>query len=347
MGKIVRSVQAVRAGLKAQALPRSARARALAVVALVALWVPLVGCASDGPDDGSGGAGSSETGSGGAPPGGGDGATGNGSGATDGGLAGSGGGGTNPSEPIPEEPSAGCNGSATPPTGAQSITVGELSRTYIVSLPDDYDPSHAHPLVFAFHGLGGSGELVSGQWYFGIEQAGGKPAIFVYPDGLDAGDGAGWPNEGGRDVAFFDALLKQLTENYCVDEARVFSTGHSYGGMMTHTLACQRGDLLRGVAPVAGAAYFAGSSCTGPVAFWGAHGDPDEAVDYEAGVSAMERLLETNGCDEASATATEPAEYCARYACDSGYPVTWCPHDQNHDFPDFAAESIKSFIDSF
>jgi len=70
-----------------------------------------------------------------------------------------------------------------PPNGAQSITVGELARTYKVSLPEGYDPSHAYRLVFAFHGQGNTGDGVSNQYYFGIEQKGGTPSIFVYPDG--------------------------------------------------------------------------------------------------------------------------------------------------------------------
>lgn len=314
---------------------------------LVAAGLPLVSCGSSGPTGDVGGGPTAGSGGGSSGSDATGGSTGTGSGSTNGGPPGAGGGGTDPGEPVAEKPSTGCSGSATPPTGALSILVGALERTYIVSIPGDYDPAHAYPLVFAYHGLGGSGALVSGQWYFGIEQAGGTPSIFVYPDGLDAGDGTGWPNEEGRDVALFDALYAELTNNYCIDENRVFSTGHSFGGMMTHTLGCQRADLLRGIAPVAGAGYFTGSSCGGPVAAWGAHGDPDNSVDYDAGVSAMERVLETNGCDVASTVPVEPTEYCVEYACDSGYPVTWCAHDQDHDFPDFAAESIKAFIDSF
>lgn len=248
------------------------------------------------------------------------------------------------SEPLAVRPSSGCNGEATPPTGALSITVGALERTYVLSLPADYDPSHAYPLVFAFHGLGNDGAGVSGPWYFGIEQKGGTPSIFVYPDGLDAGDGTGWPNQDGRDVAFFDAMLDDLKTGYCVDENRVFSTGHSYGGIMSYTLACERAEVLRGVAPVAGSRW-ATNACSGPVAAWGAHGNPDPTVSYESGVSAMARILETNGCD--TSAPAKDAGGCLTYECDPGYPVTWCEHAQGHDWPDFAAQSVKDFIDSF
>lgn len=251
-------------------------------------------------------------------------------------------------EPAPVTGGSGCSAGASPADGPQTIDVDGTERSYIVSLPDGYDPETPYPLVFAFHGLGGSGQLVTNPFYFGIEQAGGKPTIFVYPDGLDTGMGAGWANDGGQDVAFFDAMLASLQENYCVDSSRVFSTGHSYGGIMTHTLACERAPVLRAIAPVAGAFFsFRGADCTGPVAAWGAHGNPDNTVDYESGLSAIQRVMETNGCDPDSGMPVEPTEFCTLYSCDEGYPVTWCVHDQDHDWPPFAAESIKAFFDSF
>jgi polyhydroxybutyrate depolymerase len=255
---------------------------------------------------------------------------------------------TETSEPVLEEPSVGCSAGASPPVGAQTLSVDGTERSYIVSLPEGYDPTVPYPLVFAFHGLGGSAELVSGKYYFGLEEHGGKPTVFVYPDGLDTGDGAGWANTDGQDVAFFDALLSTMQQTYCIDSARVFSTGHSYGGIMSHTLGCQRADVLRAIAPVAGAFFGGGGAeCSGPVAAWGAHGNPDNTVDYENGLSAIERVLETNGCDPDSATPVEPTEFCVRYECDSDYPVTWCTHGEDHNWPDFASESIKAFFDSF
>ncbi len=249
---------------------------------------------------------------------------------------------------IASEASSGCSGSASPPEGPQTMDVDGMERGYIVHLPEGYDPTTPYPLVFAFHGLGGSAELVSSnRFYFGLEQAsGGAPSIFVYPDGLETDNGAGWPNTDGQDVAFFDALLADMQATYCVDSARVFSTGHSYGGMMTHTLGCQRADVLRAIAPVAGA-MFARGDCAGPVAALGAHGSNDETVDYESGLSAIERVMEANGCDPDSGTPVEPTEFCTAYECDADYPVVWCVHEQNHDWPDFASETIRTFFASF
>jgi poly(3-hydroxybutyrate) depolymerase len=254
-----------------------------------------------------------------------------------------------PAVDVPVMATSGCAANAAPLEGEQTIDVDGTERSYIVSLPDGYDPETPYPLVFAFHGLGGSAELVSGRFYFGLEVPEGKPTIFVYPQGLDTGSGAGWANSDGEDVAFFDALLVQMEADYCVDSERVFSTGHSYGAIMTHTLGCERASVLRAIAPVAGAFFggFGGDGCSGPVAAWGAHGSNDGTVDYDSGLSAIQRVMETNGCDPNSGTPVEPTEFCTLYDCDPGYPVTWCVHQDDHNWPDFAAASIRAFFDSF
>jgi poly(3-hydroxybutyrate) depolymerase len=41
---------------------------------------------------------------------------------------------------------------------------------------------------------------------------------------------------GGRDVAFVKALYAKLQGTLCIDETRVFSTGMSYGGIMSNTI---------------------------------------------------------------------------------------------------------------
>src|SRR5688572_11252810 len=46
---------------------------------------------------------------------------------------------------TPPMPSSGC-GMADPPSGALSMTVGDIERNYIVSLPDGYDPENAYPV---------------------------------------------------------------------------------------------------------------------------------------------------------------------------------------------------------
>ncbi len=231
-------------------------------------------------------------------------------------------------------------------TGVQnlSISVGGLTRTYVLSVPTNYSASAPAILVFAWHGLGGNG--AQARQYFNLEVSDGRGgitndrAIFVYPDALAADGGqAGWDlGSSGVDVALFDALLAQISASYCVDMQRIFSTGHSFGAMMTNALGCYRGDVLRAIAPVAGMppnAYGRGTvSCNGSVGAWIAHGENDTTVDYTTGgIASRDFWLAQNGCTTTTVQdPTTPA--CVDYqGCRAGLPVIWCVHDQGHNWP--------------
>jgi poly(3-hydroxybutyrate) depolymerase len=172
-------------------------------------------------------------------------------------------------------PAAGSGGGGggcglTPPSaGHKEITVNGATRSYELYLPSGYDKSRAYPVVFAFHGAGGSGKLA--QSYFGIQQASGSNAIVVYPDGLSRNGSTSWGLYGAdatADFAFFDALVSSLRGSLCVDGNRLFAAGHSYGAYFSNTLGCARGKVLRAIAPVAGGGPFV--TCDGGIPCAGA-----------------------------------------------------------------------------
>ena len=140
-------------------------------------------------------------------------------------------------------------------------------------------------------------------------------------------------------------MLEQLSAELCVDSERVFATGHSSGGFFTNTLGCQRGDVLRAIAPVSGGGpfRFGGVGCTGEVAVWIAHAENDETVDFQNGVDSRDRWLEANGCSTET-TPVEPAP-CVEYTgCDAGLPVRWCVYQDGHNWPEFGPEGIAAFF---
>jgi polyhydroxybutyrate depolymerase len=253
--------------------------------------------------------------------------------------------------------STGCN-AATWPAGDQTYTldVAGTARSYIVGLPTAYASSRPHPLVFAFHGRTGTAQQIAGtgtRGYYGLRSRM-TDAIFVAPQGLgtaaDAAD-TGWPNTNGQDIAFVRALIASLNTNYCVDQARIFSMGFSYGGIMSHTIGCQMSDVFRAIAPIAGAIFGRTTSClTHPVAAWMTHGMADSAsiggVDFSAGETARDRIVALNHCTATTAAVT-PSPCVAYDGCDGGYPVHWCPHPGMHVVPDFAAAGIAAFFLQF
>ncbi len=235
------------------------------------------------------------------------------------------------------------------PVVSGQIDVAGEPRTFVLSVPAGYDPEVPTTLVFAWHGLGGNGELA--RLYFNVEEASAGQAIFVYPDALpqaSSGGQTGWEliNDG-SDLQFFDTLFAELTNNLCVAPERVFSTGHSFGGYMSNALGCFRADVLRAIAPVAGGPPFQGCQSE-RVAAWMAHGTVDAVVPFAQGELARDLVTDRNGCG--TETVATPPEPCAAFeGCDADYPVTWCAHDlsdgDGHAWPPFAADAIWAFFD--
>ncbi len=240
-------------------------------------------------------------------------------------------------------PSSGC-GRAPILGGEKELLVGEMLRTYLVDIPEDYDSNFSYPIVFAFHGMGMTGK--SFRLYNGLNEHIGDDAVVVHPDA--AGNFPVWDTDGGQDLLFFDAMLDELSEGLCIDSARVFATGHSNGASFSNTLGCYRGDELRAIAPVSGriADDRDEESCNGRVAVWLAHGENDFVVPFNLGKQARDYWMTENYCDNSSISVSPDA--CIEYnGCDDEYPVQWCTHNNRHGWPYFASEGISDFFRSF
>lgn len=244
-----------------------------------------------------------------------------------------------PRTPAHPDASAGCGVSPYDPT--EVLMVGGEARTFVLSVPSGYDPNTPAPLIFALHGLGGSGPLAKS--YFGIQATAGSEAIIVYPSALVlAGWGdTGWDlTPGGYDFAFFDALYDHLTESLCIDTGRVFATGHSFGGYMSNSLGCYRSEVLDAIAPVAGGPPYFGP-CGQPIGVWLTHGSADDVVELSEGQAALDTWRATNGCAAGTAGAS-PSPCVAYEGCDRA--VHWCQHGGGHEWPSFAATAIWDFF---
>jgi polyhydroxybutyrate depolymerase len=203
-----------------------------------------------------------------------------------------------------------------------SLRAAGRDRTYYVRVPTSYQASRAYPLVFRWHGTSGDG--LSGG--LDIEYPAGDDAIVVGADGLvqpEEPDVKGWGRSTeADDLALFDAMYQQLSEDYCVDLKRVFSYGFSAGGGMTNMLSCKRGDTLRASAAIAGYVWGDLSACDTPVAAWFLHDRDDDAVSIAQGRDGRDLAIARNEC----ASTTKPAAGgCVSYdGCKPGFPVIWC-----------------------
>jgi poly(3-hydroxybutyrate) depolymerase len=249
--------------------------------------------------------------------------------------------------------SPGCGADTWPTNDRYTIESSAMMREYVLDVPTDYDPNRAYRLVFGWHWRGGnadnvvngSGEAARGA-YYGLKSRSNGSAIFVSPEGLVDNGVSGWANPQGRDIEFLRDMLDRLNAELCIDQERIFSTGFSYGGMMSFAVGCAMGGVVRAIAPMAGALISGCEDGSAPVAFWGSHAPGDSVVGIDQGRQGRDEFLQRNGCD----TQTQPAEPdgCVAYqGCASGYPVTWCEFSGDHYTPDFAPDATWDFFSQF
>lgn len=239
----------------------------------------LVGC---------GHASSSATGPGGT---GGNGATGDGSGGSG---DGSGGTGTGGNGGLPGPVPATCSGKSAPASADDTWTlmVGGLARTAHVHLPPSYDPGKAMPLVLNFHGytsnamqedlLSGMNAKADAAGFIAIEPEGTGATAQSWNAGACCGDAVA---NNVDDVAFVNAILDTAEDQLCVDTHRIFSTGMSNGGFLSHRLGCELADRIAAIAPVAGVLGIPTCTPSRPMPVIHFHGTADPLVPYDGNAS--------------------------------------------------------------
>ena len=123
---------------------------------------------------------------------------------------------------------AGCGKTPGMKSGVHTITVNNKQRRYTLRVPQNYDNKRQYRFIFGLHWLNGDMNAVASGAapYYGLAALAGESTIFVAPDGLNRG----WGNQNGEDVAFLDAVRKQIDNEFCVNEKLRFSLGFSFGG---------------------------------------------------------------------------------------------------------------------
>jgi len=133
------------------------------------------------------------------------------------------------------------------------ITVDGTERTYLLHLPETVTLIHNLPLVFVFHGGGGTGKQIMKETGFN-KISDKEKFIVVYPNGENKGwnDGRGEPIEKTihNDVKFISKLIDTITKQYNIDTNRIFSTGISNGGFFSFYLAYKMSNKFLAIAPV-------------------------------------------------------------------------------------------------
>lgn len=87
------------------------------------------------------------------------------------------------------------------------------------------------------------------------------------------------------DVIFTRLVASEAEKQICVDPKRVFVTGPSNGGLITHLLACEAADIFAAAVSIAAPLPIDDSDCrpSRPISFVQIHGTNDPLVDYDGG----------------------------------------------------------------
>ena len=186
----------------------------------------------------------------------------------------------------------------------QMLSYDGITREYVIYVPDSYDGTSAVPLMLNFHGFGG----IANQY---LKYADMRPLadtenfILVYPQGsLLDGDphwNSGLESDKNKsdadDFGFVEVLINEISSNYNIDSARVYSCGYSNGAFFTYALACYHSDKIAAIGSVAGTMMeetYNNCSPSHPTAMINIHGTADKSVPYGGefeGLSSIDEVL--------------------------------------------------------
>jgi len=156
------------------------------------------------------------------------------------------------------------------------------NRTYEYHVPSSYDGSEAVPLLFVFHGMGGSGDMCRDviTAFDGLAEQEGFIAVFpdattlteddnpcaaslvgkynpilAGPDLTQWNIGLNWSLQycaGVDDVGFVSHMVDWFKMNCNIDESRIYAVGMSNGAMLSNYLALMLPGTFAGIGPICG-----------------------------------------------------------------------------------------------
>lgn len=252
--------------------------------------------------------------------------------------------------------SAWCEMRLSPPEAPTTSVVNGVTRSYLTTIGNEYEPKKSVPLIVAFHGRTNSNTMV--RQYYKLDRVTQGEAIIIYPSWLPEW----WPSRTRsspgdksdklRDFALFDKIVEDIGNQYCIDLDKVYVVWHSLWAWFTNSLACARGDVIRAIGSVGWGTTK--NTCTWPTAAVIMQHPDDNLSSYGAGVTARDQLLLQNGCGPETKP-TWPSRWgCVEYTnCLADAPVIRCEHNDDidhrdvyypHKRPDWAGQYIWDFF---
>ncbi len=185
------------------------------------------------------------------------------------------------------------------------IQTGGKWREAFIYVPDCLTENR--PLVISAHGMGDNinNHKSLSQWELVADTAN---FAVVYPQG----DGSQWDINGMTDINFMLDIIKKMSEEYKIDESRVYMTGFSMGGMLTYHIINNVADKFAAFGPISGYNLWgANFKCSRPVPICHIHGKEDSFVDYNGVPAIMKGFANKDNCDP-TPEVTQVSDICTK-----------------------------------
>ena len=234
----------------------------------------------------------------------------------------------------------------------QAWTVDGVERTALVSAPRTPATGAGSPLVFVFHGHGGTSAQAARS--FAIHQAW-PEAVVIYPQGLPTvgqitdpqGNLPGWQHTPGgehdRDLHLVDAMFAWATKATAIDRTRVFAAGHSNGGSMVYVLWAAQPDRFAAFAPSSSVFKLAQVTGAKPKPALIVAGQKDALVPFATQQISLRAVLRLN---HAEADGTDWAGDVKNHRSSIGADVMTYIHPGGHPMPADAGQMMVKFFKS-
>jgi polyhydroxybutyrate depolymerase len=226
-------------------------------------------------------------------------------------------------------------------TSTVNLQSGGMNRSYLLHIPPGYDGTKPLPLVFDVHGYSSfaSEQLMRSKW---DQMADKEGFVLIDPEGVNkswnAGSCCGGNNQ--DDVKYFRDVVAKATAELCIDEKRVYVSGHSNGGAMAYRLACEAADIFAAAAPVCGWMTVTTCNPARPIPILEIRGLNDGTVNIAGADADVSEWLSNDNCAQGQVTTSG---VCKTYtSCEAGTQVVDCRPRGDHNF--FYANNPDNYL---
>jgi poly(3-hydroxybutyrate) depolymerase len=261
----------------------------------------------------------------------------------------------------------GGNGMVKPSAGCSKASAQVTIPNSLVGVPTGYDGKTPVPVVIAFHAAGNDNTSIQNA-FKNSDLA--KKYLMVYPNSTSAttANKTGWNMQ--ADKNRYLEVQAAISAQACVDENRIYATGHSSGAQFVVALLCSGDGAFDAVAPVASSV-----ACqkwkNGAVPALIIHGVQDEErtkynLNDGDGKKDLQPYLTSNMCMQTTTPFTPDVSKCNNIQGVDGkafnpgcvefagcsVKTRWCNHNDpnygttNHGIPCFGVRAIYDFFES-